>query len=122
MDALLLVAHGSRKPGSNDEIRALAARLTQTPGHCFDWVDCAFLEITEPSISEGVLGCVRKGAKHITVLPYFLAAGRHVSEDIPAELEKARRDHPQVRITATPYLGAAQEIPDLLVRLSRETG
>ncbi len=121
MNALLLVAHGSRKPGSNDEIRTLAVRLAQTPGHSFDWVDCAFLEITEPSISEGVLGCVRKGAKHITVLPYFLAAGRHVSEDIPAELEKARQDHPQVRITATPYLGAAQEIPDLLVRLSRET-
>ena len=121
MDALLLVAHGSRYPGSDDEIRALAAKIAQTPGHQFDWVDFAFLEITEPSISEGVLGCVRKGAKHITVLPYFLAAGRHVSVDIPAEIEKARQEYPQVQITSTPYLGAAKEIPGILARLSQET-
>ncbi|MXY14418.1 MAG: cobalamin biosynthesis protein CbiX [Proteobacteria bacterium] len=120
MDALLLVAHGSRHPGSSDEIRALAAKIAQTPGHQFDWVDYAFLEITEPSISEGVLGCVRKGAKHITVLPYFLATGRHVNVDIPTELEKARQEYPQVRITSTPYLGAAKEIPDILARLSQE--
>lgn len=121
MDALLLVAHGSRKPGSNDEIRALATKIAQLPGHGFDLVECAFLEIAEPNISEGILGCIRKGANNITVLPYFLSSGRHVSTDIPAELDKARQDHPQVCISTTPYLGAAKEIPEILVRLSKET-
>ena len=91
MNALLLVAHGSRAQSANDEVRSLARTLGQNIGQTFGWIDCAFLEIAELSIAERIQTCIQNGADNITVLPYFLAAGRHVTKDIPAELEKANR-------------------------------
>ena len=51
-------------------------------------MDCGFLELAEPSIPDGIQRCIDAGATEVVVVPYFLSAGRHVSEDIPAEVEK----------------------------------
>ena len=120
MKALLLVAHGSQKKGSNDEVKDLAIRLAQDPRHGFDQVECAFLEFAEPTIPEGISACIQQGATCITVLPYFLSSGHHVSVDIPAELEKAQRNNSQVQFKMAPYLGAAEEISDILLLLSAQ--
>ncbi len=90
MHALLLIAHGSRREASNQEVRELAARLEQIAGDRFDGMMPAFLELAEPDIPTGVGLCVESGATTVTAVPYFLSAGRHVSSDIHAELEKAR--------------------------------
>lgn len=120
MNALLLIAHGSRRQASNDEVRELTKVLTQQSKNEFSIVECAFLELAEPSIPEGVSACVAKGADSVTVLPYFLSAGRHVVTDIPDELKKARQQHPQVSIKTAPYLGSAQEIIEILFGLSKQ--
>lgn len=116
--ALLLVAHGSRIEQSNDEIRRLTVSLREAAGARFGAVDCAFLELAEPSIPDGIQRLIEVGARHITVLPYFLAAGRHVSEHIPAEVDGKRQQHPAVAIEIAPYFGAAAGIPDLLLSLA----
>ena len=120
MNALLIVAHGSRAQSANDEVRSLARTLGQNIGQTFGWIDCAFLEIAEPSIAEGIQTCIQNGADNITVLPYFLAAGRHVTKDIPAELEKVRLASPHIELNVTPHLGAAHEVCNVLARLSHE--
>lgn len=120
MDALLLIAHGSRREASNDEVRELTRELVQKSKRKFSIVECAFLELAIPSIPEGVTICVQKGANSITVLPYFLSAGRHVSVDIPEELGKAMQLHPQLEIKVAPYLGSANEISSILVSLSKQ--
>ncbi|WP_456413948.1 sirohydrochlorin chelatase [Thiolapillus sp.] len=122
MKALLVVAHGSRRAASNDEVRALCERLQKEAGAEFSLVRAGFLDLAEPSIPEGVAQCVRRGAGQVVVLPYFLSAGRHVSEDIPAEVEKARAAHPHVAIRLAPYLGAAPEISGLLLALAADSG
>ncbi|MCZ6566666.1 MAG: CbiX/SirB N-terminal domain-containing protein [Gammaproteobacteria bacterium] len=120
MDALLLIAHGSRREASNDEVRELTRELVQKSKRKFSIVECAFLELAIPSIPEGVTICVQKGANSITVLPYFLSAGRHVAVDIPEELGKAMQLHPQLEIKVAPYLGSANEISSILVSLSKQ--
>ncbi len=120
MKALLLIAHGSRRQASNDEVRSLTTNLAQKTNQEFRIVECAFLELANPSIQEGISACATQGAKSITVLPYFLSAGRHVSADIPAELEKAQQLNPQVQIKVAPYLGSAYEISDILLSLSKQ--
>ena len=120
MNALLLIAHGSRRQASNEEIRTLTERLADHRDHEFSIVEYAFLEIAEPSIADGVTSCVAKGAKAVTVLPYFLSAGRHVATDIPEELQKSQIQHPNVKIKIAPYLGSAEEISNILVSLSKQ--
>jgi sirohydrochlorin ferrochelatase len=119
---LLLIAHGSRREASNDEVRRLTERLRGRLGRRFSLVSCAFLEIASPSIPEGIDGAVRRGVESLVLLPYFLAAGSHVAEDIPALVEAKSREHPGVAIEITPYLGAAEGLMDLLVSLAEDGG
>ncbi|QMU60590.1 MAG: cobalamin biosynthesis protein CbiX [Gammaproteobacteria bacterium] len=120
MHALLLIAHGSRRQASNDEVRKLTKNLEQHIDGEFSIIECAFLELAEPSIPDGVSACVQKGADSVTVLPYFLSAGRHVITDIPEELKKAQNIHPRVSIKTSPYLGSAQGISEILIDLSKQ--
>lgn len=118
MHALLLIAHGSRREASNQEVRELAAEFEQIVGNHFDRVIPAFLELAEPDIPTGVDLCVQAGATDITAVPYFLSAGRHVANDIPTELEKAAREQAAVTIHLTDYLGKHRSIPELLLQLA----
>ena len=122
MRSLILVAHGSRREASNEEIRRLTGTLTEKAGSRFDLVSCAFLGLVDPSIPEGSEQAVRHGASEIVILPYFLSAGRHVAEDIPAAVAAKRRQYPKVTISIAPYLGLAAGIPDLLLTAASQAG
>lgn len=111
--AVLLVAHGSRVPESNAEIENLARRLAGTLGGGRR-VGHAFLELASPTIPEAIDGLAGDGVEHLVVIPYFLAAGRHVREDIPAIIHAARQRHPGLEIEMTDYFGAQDSVPDLL--------
>jgi sirohydrochlorin ferrochelatase len=115
MKTMLVVAHGSRRAESNDEVRALAQQL-HAQASDFDGVSCAFLELAEPSIPEGLRNAIAAGAQEVVVVPYFLSAGRHVVTDIPNEVEVVRAEHPDINIKLAPYLGAAPELAGLLLR------
>jgi len=116
MHILLLVAHGSRRAASNEEVRELAARLESIAWDRFDKVIPAFLELAEPEIPEGIDACVAAGATQVTVLPYLLSAGRHVAHDIPEELGKAQVKHPNLPIRVASYIGQNAEMPMLLLQ------
>ena len=120
MHALLLIAHGSRREASNVEVRELAARLEQTAGKQFGCVIPAFLELAEPDIPTGIGLCAKAGATTVTAVPYFLSAGRHVANDIPAELKKATGKHQAVTIHLCDYLGKHESITELLLALAMD--
>ena len=65
--ALVVVAHGSRREASNDEVRALASRLADMPDTGYDSVTAAFLELAEPLIPDGVVDAVDDGAGEVVV-------------------------------------------------------
>ena len=121
MKALLVVAHGSRRAESNDEVRQLTGRLESQTESVFDRVQCAFLELAEPSIPDGLRAALHAGAEQVTVVPYFLSAGRHVVTDIPAEIDVVRGEYPDADIMLAPYLGAAPGLVDLLLQQAQNT-
>lgn len=118
--ALLLVAHGSRLSEANAEVARLAERLREASGDQYEIVTHAFLEIAEPGIPTGIDACIAQGATQLWVLPYFLVAGRHVRDDVPALLEQARERHPQIAIYLCAHLGAEAGLPELLLRLAKD--
>lgn len=111
--AVLLVSHGSRVAESNTEIENLAARVAGRIGPDTA-VTHAFLEMARPSIAEAIDALVRSGTRRIVLIPYFLSAGRHVAEDIPAIVEEARVRHPGLDIEITGHFGAQERVPELL--------
>ena len=115
MKSLLLVAHGSRREASNEEVRQLTTQLAAHAGNRYQSVSCAFLELAEPSIPDGIEACIKQGAEEVIVLPYFLSAGRHVHEDIPHEIAGKQQEYPEIPIRQAPYLGSAEGITELLL-------
>lgn len=115
MQALLLVAHGSRRDASNSEVFKLAETIGNASKQHFGYVGAAFLELAEPSIPAGIHQCVAAGATDVRVLPYFLNTGRHVAEDIPREVEQARAELPDIDIKLLPHIGAGDAMIDLLI-------
>lgn len=109
------MAHGSRVSSSNDEVRELGARLANLAGGRFAYVSTAFLELAEPDITQGLNGCVAAGFNQVVVLPYFLAAGRHVRDDIPRIVEAFAADNPQVNVKVAPYLGRSDGLAQMLL-------
>jgi len=118
MNGLLIVAHGSRRSQSNDEIVNLTRKVSEQAVDKFELVDCAFLELAEPLIPDGIEALIKQGAVTVKVLPYFLAKGTHVAEDVPAEVKKAADRYPEVNIEILPYFGTSEELPLLLANMA----
>lgn len=117
MKYLLVVAHGSRRVESNDEVRELVAKIDKME-HGFDEVGAAFLELAEPLIPDGIISAIEKGAKEVVVFPYFLSAGRHVVKDVPADIDSVKEKYPDVKITTAPYLGESPKLLDVILELA----
>jgi sirohydrochlorin cobaltochelatase len=115
MKALLIAAHGSRKPAANAEIAALAAAIAEIGAGRFDRVESAFLQLSAPLIPEVIQRLVADGADEVVVFPFFIAAGSHVRTDIPTIVEEARKAHPRVRFRVAPHLGALDGIAGFIL-------
>ncbi len=96
------------------EVTALTQRLARRITGRFSHVRCAFLEFAQPSIPDAIDAAVLLGDTEIVVLPYFLACGNHVSQDIPEIIAAKRAQHTSVRIELRPYIGSAPAMLDLL--------
>lgn len=99
--ALLVIGHGSRE--RVDEFHQVCGMLRGKGG--FDFVQPAFLELSEPDIPAGVERCVAAGAREIVAVPLFFARGGHVKNEIPDILRRAARRHAGLRIRFGDPLG-----------------
>lgn len=120
MKALIVIAHGSRKISSNEEITSLCTRMMDQASP-FEQIKPAFLELTEPSFDDVVNELATNGAKEIIVLPYFLAAGVHVSKDLPALLKNAQAEYPNLHFSLLPHLGSVPTMASWLLDFAADS-
>ena len=113
-NALIIVAHGSRKASSNEEVKVLGEKVKSLQDKRYAFVMTSFLEFTTPSLEESILSCIDKGASEVVILPYFLASGNHVTRDIPEVVQKIQVSYPQVKITLKEHIGSASGMVGLL--------
>jgi sirohydrochlorin ferrochelatase len=101
--ALLLIAHGSRRPAANADLDHLAEQMRV--GGEYRHVQPAYLELCEPGIVAGGELCVAAGAERVVLVPYFLSAGVHVVEDLAAARDVLANRHPAVEFVLAEPLG-----------------
>lgn len=116
MKKLLIVAHGSRRDASNDEVRVLADKIAKHLALPADGVQVAFLELAIPAIGDALDECFKSGTEKVCVLPYFLSSGTHVVGDVPREIAAAQSRWPDKTIELLPHIGAAEGMVDLIAR------
>jgi sirohydrochlorin ferrochelatase len=101
--ALLLIAHGSRRPEANADLEWLAAGMRERGRYSI--VQVSFLELAEPGIEAGGAACVESGATEVILLPYFLSAGVHVQDDLTKARNNLSSRFPGVRFVLAEPLG-----------------
>lgn len=116
-ETILLVGHGSREPGGNEEIEAFAALWRQRlPGRR---IEVCFIEFAPVMLHQG-LRRAAEGAQRVLVLPLILNAAGHVKMDIPQAIDSARLDRPSTQFLYAPHLSACDPILALLKRRLRQ--
>ncbi|HEY9835659.1 MAG TPA: sirohydrochlorin chelatase [Vampirovibrionales bacterium] len=108
---LLLVGHGTRDERGRQSFLDFAAAYTALDSSRLV-VPC-FLELTGPTIQEGVDRCVDLGYSEFSVLPVLLFAARHNKFDITNELDRARERHPHLKFYYGRHFGIAPGIVEL---------
>jgi sirohydrochlorin ferrochelatase len=117
---LLLIDHGSSKSASNAQLLDICALVQK---HCPDIaVAGAHMELAEPSIRQQVDAFAALGVTELTVVPYFLAPGRHAREDIPRLVGEAVNAYPQMRVNLGECLGVDDLLAQLVLRRARAAG
>ena len=116
--AIILFGHGSRDALWHLPIQAVAERIRASSPSTT--VSCAYLELTEPSLSTASAALIKEGVESITILPMFLGVGRHAREDLPALIAEVRQNHPHVVFQAQAAIGENSAVLDLLAKIALE--
>ena len=114
--AIILFGHGSRDALWHLPIQAVAERIRITSPSTT--VTCAYLELTEPSLSDAAARLINVGVSDITILPMFLGVGRHAREDLPALIADLKQNHPNTVFQIQPAVGENPAVLDLMAEIA----
>ncbi len=101
--AVIVLAHGSRRPDSNLSIEAIAANLGATAAY---WS-------VNPTLLSRIQELVAAGHQKIVVLPYFLFSGS-ITDAIAKVIGELQLDFPHVTLELAEPLGATPELAELI--------
>lgn len=108
MEAIIYIAHGSRKQEANEKFIAFIREVIKRSGATVQAF--GFIEHAEPTIRQAIEECTEQGAREITVVPVLLLPGIHANEDIPAEC----KGYPTVVFHYSKPIGVDEIIVNLL--------
>jgi sirohydrochlorin ferrochelatase len=118
MRAVILIGHGSRAAGADDDMEKVAEGLRKETGGIVETCRMSGRGIPFAEVFER---CVGRGVKEIVVLPYFLHFGIHLREDIPEILRENARNHPEVRLVLGKHLGYDDALVHLVAKRAGES-
>lgn len=116
-EALLLIGHGSQEEAAVAEYYHFAERLAgqlQLP------VYPCFLEFADPPIALGIRQCVEAGFQRVIALPLFLGPAGHQKNDVPAIINWAKAQWPDLQFQYGTPLGAQPQIVSALAQRAEE--
>lgn len=117
MRAVLLVDHGSRLAAANAQLAEVAALVARRLPATL--VAHAHMELGVPSIADAVAALATRGVTDLVVVPYFLAPGRHASEDVP-RLAREAADRHGVAVRVAEPLGVHELLAELVALRATE--
>ncbi len=84
-------------------------------------VEACFLEFADPPIVDGIRTSIKNGATSIVALPLFLGPAGHQKNDVPAVINWARKEWPEISFHYGTPLGAQHHLIQALAERAEET-
>lgn len=119
MEAILFIAHGSKKAACNNEIKYFIAALKSKLNS--KNIELCYIEFAQPLIQEGIDNCAQKGCTKIIAMPLLLSDAGHAKEDIPKEIETAKIKFPQIEFCYGKPIGLHDKMHEILLTRLQET-
>ncbi len=116
--AVILIGHGSRAAGADDDMERVSAGLQRKLGVI---VQTCRLEGHLTGFAEAFERCAECGAKKVLVIPYFLHFGVHLRRDIPAIMLKSIETHPEIKVVLAKHLGYDEMLVELVAKRIEES-
>ena len=114
MNAIIFIAHGSKKEKSNNEFLELIENISKKDT-TYSLKKAAFLEAALPNIPTCVDELIKKGATHIYLYPFFLNSGKHVLIDLPELLVTLKNENPKIEFTLLEHFGKSKRIEEIIL-------
>jgi sirohydrochlorin cobaltochelatase len=114
MKSLIIIAHGSRKEISNNEVLEIVNQVKNSETN-YTLVEPAFLEFASPTLEDSVKTSIDKNCLEIFIYPYFLNSGKHVTADIPDEVTLLKEKYPQIKFTVLTHFGQSAKINEIIL-------
>jgi precorrin-8X/cobalt-precorrin-8 methylmutase len=114
--ALVLIGHGSKLPYNKENLEKLAEILRRKSR--FTTVEISFMVRNKPSIPEAIDEIAKRGIKKVVLVPAFLAAGVHTTQEIP-EMIGLKGEEPEfkargIEIIYGEPIGPDERIADII--------
>ena len=106
----ILVSHGTRRPGGNQPVAALAKQLGAIDAY---WS-------IEPTLSQRVAALRSARCQHIAIVPYFLFPGS-ITDAIAQSVVELQQQYPQLQLELGEPLSATPELAELILDLTKES-
>jgi len=114
LPGVILLAHGSREPETEMELRELCRNLAESKKDLR--FEIAFLN-QEPKLEHAFEKLVSQGSFQVRIVPLLVFTGRHLREDIPNQIKELRSIRPDVKIELEPHLYRLPGFADVLMHL-----
>lgn len=115
--AILLVGRGSSDSDANSDLCKIARLLWESTG--VGNVEVAYMGVTYPTVEEGLVRCVKQGAKQIYVLPYLLFTGILLKR-LEENLQQFHQDFPDINASMSEALGFHELLEQIVADRSVE--
>lgn len=109
--AVVVVGRGSSDPDANGDFCKVARLIGE--GRPYSWVLPSFIGITRPRFAEALEFVARARPDRLLVIPYFLFAGRLLTQ-LGEQVTEFRSRYPWIKTTLAPHLGVHPLLLDVL--------
>lgn len=116
---LVLLAHGSRDPRWQDtflRLRELARQRFEDAS-----IELAYMEMCPPSLLDVAEQAYEGGVRCLKVLPLFMSAGGHVSQDIPRLADQAMMAFDGLEVKVLPPAGEHPAVMEAFLSVMAES-
>lgn len=115
---LVLYAHGSEDPRWRQPFEDLTVWLQESVGR--ERLSLAYMEFARPTLREVARQAERDGVEKVVILPLFLAAGAHLSKDLPEQVAAVQMEFTRLQINVLPPAGEDSRMAAVLREIALE--